>query len=118
MASIVEIPSTKKGGPTRWRALVRTQGYTESKTLRSKQEAQAWASSTEARIRAGDVHLPGHLAKHYTIGELIDPFRDEGHPKRVKEETRRYYYYYFRRYWKPTLGHIRLEFLLTDTPAV
>ena len=109
MATIVKIPSTKKGGPTRWRALVRTKGYSKSKTCRSKQEAQAWASSTEARIHAGDLHLPGHLAKHHTLGELIDRFMDEGHPRQIKEETRAAYYYNCRRYWKPTLGHIRLD---------
>ena len=73
MPSIAVLPSG------RYRAQVYVAGERDSKSFRTKREAQAWAAARETEIRANSAKAPGE--KH-TFGDLLDKFSEEVTPGR------------------------------------
>lgn len=73
MPSISLLPSGK------YRAQVYVAGQRDSKSFRTKREAQAWGAARETELRALQDKEPGE--KH-TLGELLSKFSEEVSPKR------------------------------------
>jgi hypothetical protein len=57
-----------------WRAQVDTLGVRDSKTFRTKREADAWASARETEIRADAGKAPG---ARVTFGQVLARYREE-----------------------------------------
>jgi len=63
-----------------WQAIVRRKGHPDqSKTFRTKTEAEAWAQAVEADMRRGLYHSTSE-AERMTVGELIADFETEFAP--------------------------------------
>lgn len=60
-----------------WRVQVAVKGIRDSKTFRTKREADAWAAARETEIRADLAKLPG---ERLTFGQVLARYREEISP--------------------------------------
>jgi hypothetical protein len=68
-----------------WRAQVCVSGVRDSKSFRTKREAQAWASSArEIEIRAPKHANPGEL---HTVGQILRKYGEEISPRKEGERA-------------------------------
>ena len=70
--------SYQKRGDT-WRAIVRTKGYSGSKTFAKKQEAVAWATAIESELHAGTTGT----VPNKTFGDLLTKYKNEVTPTKA-----------------------------------
>lgn len=68
-----------------WQAIIRRKGWPEeSKTFRTKNEAETWASLVEADMRRG-IYQSASDAERISVKELIKRFREEFAPKHYRK---------------------------------
>lgn len=86
MASINE--RRTRDGRVRYLVQVRLRGHPpETATFDRKRDAKLWAQATEAALREGR-YFPTREAKHRTVGELIEAYREEGLVRLAESERR------------------------------
>lgn len=66
------MPTFQRLPSKRWRAQVRRNGHTLSRTFRRKAEAEEWARGQETRIDRGETPLGTTPLSRDTLGDLID----------------------------------------------
>ena len=68
-----------------WQAIIRRKGWPdESKTFRTKSEAETWASLAEADMRRG-IYQSASEAERTTVKDLVNRFREEFAPKHYRK---------------------------------
>lgn len=95
----------KRVGPkgTRYMAVVRRDGQSQTATFRTKSEADTWAGITEAAIASGK-HLPNPESKRRTVRELLERYKRSEIPKK-RDQAKPTLYATF---WIERLGHLKL----------
>jgi len=104
----------KRVGPkgTRYMAIVRRDGQSQTATFRTKSEANKWAGITEAAIANGK-HLPNPEAKRRTVRELLDRYKRSEIPKKRDQAKPTLY----ANFWIARLGDLKLA-RLSRAPLV
>lgn len=75
---------------SRWEAQVRRSGLeAECRTFARKADAETWANSIEAEIASG-THVNQSLAKHTTLGEVLQRYLAEVTPEKKGKDAERY----------------------------
>ena len=90
MASIQKRVS--KDGRVSYRVQVRLREHpTESNTFERKTDAKKWAQQTESAIRDGR-HFPNSVARHHSVGDLIDRYISDVLPNTIVNRVARFSY--------------------------